>query len=201
MVHNMQKGDYLDTILRSNKTVFTVKDIALLWQDDDTDSARVRLNYYVKKGNLHRLRRGIYVKDKNYDKLELATRIFTPSYVSFETILAKEGLIFQYQTEITVASYLSRDITVDGQNYSYRKIKNAVLTNPAGIEQNNNISIATKERAFLDTLYSNTDYHFDNINALDWEKLHQLWPQLLALYRNKRLEKKVKSLVKEIYNL
>jgi predicted transcriptional regulator of viral defense system len=172
-----------------------------LWQDDDTDSARVRLNYYVKKGNLHRLRRGIYVKDKNYDKLELATRIFTPSYVSFETILAKEGLIFQYQTEITVASYLSRDITVDGQNYSYRKIKNAVLTNPAGIEQNNNISIATKERAFLDTLYSNTDYHFDNINALDWEKLHQLWPQLLALYRNKRLEKKVKSLVKEIYNL
>src|SRR3989344_1149332 len=195
----MQKGNYLDTILRSAKTVFTLKDIALLWQDNDTDSARVRLNYYVKKGSLYRLRRGIYVKDKNYNKLELATRVFTPSYVSFETVLAKEGLIFQYQTAITVASYLSRDITVDGQNYSYRKIKDAVLTNSVGIEQTGNISIATKERAFLDTLYSNTDYHFDNINALDWEKLSQLWPQLL--YKNKRLEKKVKSLVKEVFNL
>ena len=195
----MQKGDYLDSILRSDKTVFTVKDIALLWRDENIDAARVRLSYYVKKGNLLKIRHGIYVKDKNYNKLELATRIFTPSYVSFETVLAKEGLIFQYQTTVTVASYLSRDITVDGQIYSYRKIKDAVLTNSVGIEQTGNISIATKERAFLDTLYSNTDYHFDNINALDWEKLSQLWPQLL--YKNKRLEKKVKSLVKEVFNL
>jgi len=188
----MQKGDYLDTILRSDKTVFTLKDIALLWQNDDTDAARVRLNYYVRKGNLYRIRRGIYVKDKNYDKLELATRVFTPSYVSFETVLAKEGLIFQYQQTVTVASYLTRNITIDSQIYELRKIKSTVLTNSTGIQQTNNISIATKERAFLDTLYSNTDYHFDNLRSLDWEKVTQLLP----LYQNKRLGKKVESLVK-----
>jgi len=188
----MQKGDYLDSILRSNKTVLTLKDIALLWQDDDTDSARVRLNYYVKKGDLHRLRRGVYVKDKNYDKLELATRIFTPAYVSFETILAKEGLIFQYQTGITVASYLSRNITIDGQKYLYRKMKDGILTNSAGVQQINNSAIATKERAFLDILYSNTDYHFDNLRSLDWEMVHSLLP----IYDNKRLTKKIELLLK-----
>ncbi len=197
MVQNMQKGDYLDAILRSNKTVFTLKDIALLWQDDDTDAARVRLNYYVNKGNLFRLRRGIYVKDENYNKLELATKIFTPSYVSFETVLAKEGLIFQYQTAITVASYLSRDITIDQQEYLYRKVKNAVLTNSVGIQQTNNIVIASKERTFLDILYSNADYHFDNINGIDWEKVSQLLP----IYQNKRLEKKVKSVVKKVFSV
>lgn len=190
----MQKGDYLDAILRSDKTIFTLKDIALLWQDDDTDAARVRLNYYVNKGNLLRLRRGIYVKDKNYNKLELATRIFTPSYMSFETVLAKEGLIFQYQTAITVASYLSRDVTIDEQKYLYRKVKNAVLINSVGIKQTDNIAIASKERAFLDTLYSNAYYHFDNLRSLDWEKVSQLLP----LYQNKRLERKVKSFVKKV---
>lgn len=191
----MQKGDYLDAILRSSKTVFTLKDIALLWQDGDTNAARVRLNYYVNKGTLLRLRRGIYVKDKNYNKLELATRIFTPSYVSFETTLAGEGLIFQYQTTITVASYLSRKIIIDKQEYSYRKIKDSLLTNASGIRQTNNLSIATKERAFLDTLYSNTDYHFDNLRSLDWEKVTQMLP----LYQNKRLEKKVKSIVTKTF--
>jgi len=186
----MQKGDYLDTILRSDKTVFTLKDIVLLWKNDDIDSARVRLNYYVKKGRLLRLRRGVYVKDNNYDKLELATRIFTPSYVSFETVLARDGLIFQYQTGITVASYLSRDIIIDKQAYSYRKIKDALLTNSTGIWQTDNRAIASKERAFLDMLYSNTHYHFDNLRSLDWEAVHFL----VTLYDNKRLIKKVNQL-------
>lgn len=189
----MQKGEYLDTILRSNKTIFTFKDIVLLWQENDIDAARVRLNYYVKKGSLSRPRRGIYVKDKNYNHLELATRIFTPSYISFETVLAREGMIFQYQTVVTVASYLSRDITIDDQRYSYRKIKDTILTNPTGVQQVHNISIATKERAFLDTLYSNSDYYFDNVRSLDWKQVNSL----VNLYDNKRLSKKVGQLFRQ----
>jgi len=82
----MQKGDYLTTILRSTKTVFTSRDIAILWQDPGTSATRVRISYYVKKGALIRLRKGLYVKSENYNKIELATRIFTPAYVSFETV-------------------------------------------------------------------------------------------------------------------
>ena len=193
----MQKGVYLQSILRSKKTVLTLKDIALLWQDSDTDAARVRLNYYVTKGDLYRVRRGIYAKSKQYEKLELATRIFTPSYVSFETVLAKEGLIFQYQTTISSASYLAREVTIDKQIYSYKKLKDTLLINSQGIEYRNETSIATKERAFLDTLYINNDYYFDNTNGIDWNKISQLLP----IYQNKRLEKKVKSIIKKIFNI
>ena len=193
----MQRGDYLQSILRSNKTVLTLKDIALLWQDADTNAARVRLNYYVRKGDLYRIRRGLYAKSKEYNKLELATRVFTPSYVSFETVLAKEGLIFQYQTQVTVASYLTRNITIDEQVYNYRRLKNTILTNSMGIEHMGETSVATKERAFLDTLYINIDFHFDNLGALDWEKVSAM----LSMYENKRMTKIVHGMVKQIFGI
>lgn len=189
----MQKGDYLAALLRSNKTVFTSKDIALLWQDSGSSATRVRVNYYVKSGDLYHIRKGLYAKDKNYNKLELATRIFTPSYVSFETILAREGLIFQYYEQIFVASYITREIFIDGQVYSYKKIKNETLINSFGVEQVDETSIATKERAFLDTLYVNNDYHFDNLHTLDWDKIFLMLP----IYKNKRMAKKVNLIFKQ----
>ena len=82
----MEKGDYISTILRSKQTVLSAKDIMLLWGEPTSDAARVRINYYAKNGDLYRIRRGYYSKDKNYNKFELATKIFTPSYVSFETV-------------------------------------------------------------------------------------------------------------------
>lgn len=186
----MQKGDYLAAILRSVKTVFTLKDAALLWQESDSNTIKGKLNYYVKKGDLIRIRRGIYAKSGNYNKLELATRIFTPSYVSFETILTKEGLIFQYHNQITVASYIRRKISIGKQAYSFNKLKNTILTNTAGIENQNEISLAVKERALLDTLYINTDYHFDNLRSIDWN----LVKRILPIYTNKRLNRKVHKL-------
>ena len=186
----MHKGDYLTTILRSNKTVFSSKDIGLLWGDQGTDAARVRLNYYVKRGDLHHIRKGFYAKSKDYNKLELATRIFTPSYVSFETVLAQEGVIFQYYEAITIASYLTREIEIEEQVYSCKKIKDAVLTVIAGIKHVNETSMATKERAFLDTLYINTDYKFDNTRSLDWDSGFRILP----VYGNKRIVRKVEWL-------
>jgi len=189
---DMHKGNYLTAILRSNKTVFSSKDIALLWQDPGTSATRVRLHYYIEKGELYRIRKGLYAKSRDYNRMELATRVFTPAYVSFETVLAKEGLIFQYYSQIFVASYLDREIVIDGQTYSYRKIKTRVLVNPIGVEHASETSIATKERAFLDTLYVNSDYQFDNLRDLNWEKV---W-EILSIYGNQRMVKKVNSLYK-----
>ena len=186
----MSKGDYLTAILRSPKTVFTSKDIALLWNEQSSNSARVRLNYYARKGDLYRIRRGLYAKDKNYNRIELATRIFTPSYVSFETVLAKDGVTFQFYRQIFVASYLTREIIIDGQAYCFKQIRKHILTNPNDIKHKDESSIATKERAFLDTLYINTDYYFDNLGGLDWNKIFEIVP----IYQNKRMTKKVKEL-------
>jgi hypothetical protein len=183
--------DYLkkpmSVVLRSSRTVFTFKDISLLWRITDKKAVIAGINYYVNTGQLYRIRRGIYAKDKNYDKTELACRIYTPAYVSFETVLTRAGINFQYYGQIFVASYLAREIVIDAQVYNYRKIKNTLLTDPAGVLNKGGIAIATSERAFLDTLYLNTDYHFDNLAALDWDKVFGMLP----LYENKRMTRKV----------
>lgn len=190
----MRKGQYLEAILRSPKTVFNYKDVALLWGEPSSQAVRVRLSYYAKQDKLYRIRRGLYAKDKNYSKLELATRIFTPSYVSFETVLSKEGMIFQFYNQIFVASYLTREIEVDGQVYSFRRIKDPILTSAVGVEHRDETSIATKERAFLDTLYLNEDYHFDNLGALEWSKVFEILP----IYHNRRMYKKIIKLYQEV---
>ncbi len=186
----MTKGNYLSAILRSPKTVFSTKDIALLWHEPATTATQVRLNYFVKKGDLYHIRKGLYARDKNYSRLELATRMLTPSYVSFETVLVKEGLIFQYYQPIFVASYATRVLTVDQQVYSFRKIKNEVLVNPTGIEFIQETAIAMKERALLDILYIKTQYHFDNLQALDWALVFEILP----IYQNQSLVKRVTAL-------
>lgn len=189
----MQKGNHLSAILRSPKTVFSTKDIALLWNEPASLASRVRLNYYVKKGDLVRIRKGLYAKGQSYNPLELATRIFTPAYVSFETVLVKAGLIFQYYDTITVASYLTREIVVGQHSYAYRKMKDMVLTNAIGVEHIDETSIAGKERAFLDMLYVSPDYQFDNLHSIHWEKVFAILP----IYNNQRMAKQVQSLYRE----
>ena len=186
----MEKGDYISTILRSKQTVLSVKDIMLLWGETSSDAARVRSNYYAKSGDLCRVRRGIYAKDKNYNKLELAIKIFTPSYASFETVLGQAGITFQRYNQIFVASYTTREIIADGQAYLYKRIKDEILTNSVGIENKDNYSIASSERAFLDVIYLNKDYHFDNLSPLNWDKVFEILP----IYGgNRRMEKMVKK--------
>ena len=83
-------------IFRSERTVFSLKDIALLLGETDFDSIKSKINYYIRKNDLYQIRKGIYAKSKTYDQLELANKIYTPSYVSMETVLANEGIISQY---------------------------------------------------------------------------------------------------------
>jgi predicted transcriptional regulator of viral defense system len=192
MNKKVKKGEYLDILLRSKKTIFSTKDVALLWSSTNISAAKVRLSYYTKKGQLIRLRKGVYAKDRNYNRYELATKILKPSYVSFETVLGASGMTFQYYSQIFVASYVKRDITCNGQLYSFRTIKNSVLINPKGIDQDREYSIASKERAFLDTIYRSKDYHFDNLSPLNWDKVFEL----LQIYENKKMEKKVKEYYK-----
>jgi len=189
----MSKGNYLTDILRSSKTVLTINDIALIWGDSNSKAIKSRLSYYVKNKDIFRVRRGIYAKNQEYNKLELATRIFTPSYISFETVLAEEGVIFQYQTKIQLASYLTREIEIDEQIYSYKKLKDIIIMNSVGVENIDEMSVASKERAFLDILYTNNNYHFDNLRSLNWDKVMVILP----IYNNKRMSNVVALLYKQ----
>lgn len=179
----------LSAILRFKKTVFSFKELLMLWPNTDIKTLKSKINYYIKQDDLYHIRRGLYAKDKNYDRLELATKILIPSYISFETVLAAAGIIFQYYDQIFVATYQSRNIQCDGQKYNFKTLKSSILTNTTGIEIKENYSIASAGRAFLDVIYLNKDYHFDNLASLDWDKIYEILP----IYKNKRMEKIVKK--------
>ena len=184
-----KKGGYIETLLRSAKTVFSTKDIALLWREAGSNAMRVRLNKYAKAGKLIRVRRGIYAKDENYDRFEMATRIYTPCYVSFETVLTRAGINFQYYETIFVASYVKREINVDGQTIAFERLRKFILTDASGVEHERGYAIATKERAFLDRIYVSKDYHFDHLDILDWDKVFAILP----IYQSKRMKQKVQE--------
>jgi predicted transcriptional regulator of viral defense system len=178
---------FLRKLLRSDKTVYSFKELHMLWPDTDIQNMRAQIHYYIKRGDLYHIRRGLYALSNNYDRLELATKIFIPSYVSFETVLVSAGIVFQYYKTIFVASYQSKKILCDGQNYIFKKIKDEILTNNLGIEVRDNYTIASPERALLDTLYLNKDYHFDNLSSVDWQKLYEI----VLIYKNKHIEKEI----------
>lgn len=182
--------DYLMDLMRSKNTIFTTKDVSLMWGESNVDFVRKKLFRYMKAGKLYSVRKGVYAKDKNYKKYELATKIFTPSYVSFETVLARAGVVFQFYSQIFSASYLTRELIIDNQIYVFKKIKDSILTNQVGIEVKDNYFIASLERAFLDVVYLNREYHFDNLSGIDWDKVDEILP----IYGgNKRMEIKIKK--------
>jgi len=177
-------------LMRSKNTLFTTKEVSLLWQEPDANFVRKKLYRYIKAGKLYSVRKGVYAKDKNYEKYELATKIFTPSYISFETVLTKAGVVFQFYGQIFVASYLTREFTIDDQTYVLKKIKDPILTNQTGMDVKENYFIASPERAFLDVMYLNKEYYFDNLLGINWDKVDEILP----IYGgNKRMKTKVKK--------
>lgn len=170
------------------ETVFTMDEISQLFPQISYESLRDRLYYFVKAGKLKRLHRGIYAKE-NHNPLEAANKLYKPSYISFETVLSKGGVVFQYYETIFAASYLTRSVKINGISIQYRQIKGSLLTNLSGIEQKEGYFIATLERAFLDAVYLYKNYHFDNLGTIDWEKV----ARLKKIYSSKAFEKRVEG--------
>lgn len=170
-------------LYKSPKTVLTTKEIALLWQEKNKNNLKSKIAYYVKRNGLKRLRGGIFAKDEKYNIKELAISIYTPAYISFETALREEGVIFQHHNAVFAASYLSKEVKCGNNKIVFRKLKDKILMNNSGILNKGNFSQASKERAFLDTIYLFKDYHFDNLESLDWEKCFEL----AKIYCNKQL--------------
>lgn len=160
----------------------------MLFPQVSYDNLKQRMSYFVRTGSIKKLRRGIYVKD-NFDVLELSNKAYAPSYISLETVLAKEGLVFQYYESVSAISYVSRSVQIGKQTLIYRKIKNEILLNKQGIEKRGNVMMASKERAFLDAVFLYKDYHFDNLRPLDWTKIREL----RSIYGSKALNKRVEE--------
>lgn len=183
------KKDLIYSLYKDKRTVFTFNEIAMLVNESDHSKLKNKINYYVGKNKIKNLRRGIYAKEE-YSPEELACKIFKPSYLSLDYVLQKEGMIFQYNPGITGISYLSRTIEIEERNFTYRKLKDTILIDTSGINMSDTgVNIATKERAFLDTLYLNQNYYFDYISNLNKDAVIDLLPT----YRSATLKNRVES--------
>lgn len=180
-------------LYQSPKTVLTSKDLALIWRETNPDNLKAKIAYYVKRAVLIRLTRGVFAKDRNYNPKELATSIYTPSYISFETVLREAGVLFQHYDTIFVAGPWSKTLTVDKTTVTFRRLKDTVLFSPAGVNNKDGYSMATPERAFLDMIYLFPGYYFDNLRAMNWEECFEL----VRIYHNQRLIKRLKQYQKQ----
>jgi hypothetical protein len=110
-------------LYQSTKTILSTKDLALIWQENDKFNLNAKIAYYVKQKVLIRLTRGVFAKNKDFNSKELATSIYIPSYISFETVLREAGVIFQHYETIFVASKWPKTTKIDKYTITFRKIK------------------------------------------------------------------------------
>ncbi len=183
----MTTNNLIAKLYQSPKTILTTKDIALIWEETNTANLLSKIKYYAKQGSLIRLTRGVFAKDKNYNPKELATSIYTPSYISFETVLREAGIIFQHHDSIFVAGPYPATKKIGDHTIVFRKLKDRVLYSALGVKDEKNYSIATPERAFLDTIYLSPKFYFDNLRSINWEESFEL----AKIYDNKQLIKRV----------
>ncbi len=183
----MATDNLIAKLYESPKTILTIKDIALIWKETNTVNLLSKIKYYAKQRSLIRLTRGVFAKNKDYDVKELAASMYTPSYISFETVLREAGIIFQHHDSIFVAGPYPATKKIGGQTIVFRTLKDSVLYSALGIKNEKNYSIATPERAFLDTMYLAPKFHFDNLRSINWE----LCAELVKLYDNKQLIKRL----------
>lgn len=186
----MKISNFILQLYTAPQTVFTINEIAMITEETNRDNLKSKISYHVRKGNLLNPRKGIYTK-LDYSLYELAEKIYKYSYISLETVLANEGIIFQRYKTIFVVSYLTRQIEVDENIIQYRKIKEAIRFDLKGVYQKDNYYIATKERAFLDSLYLYGDYYVDNFNALSKERLFDM----IEIYNSKAMNERLEGII------
>jgi len=178
-------------LLKSKQSVFSVRDLSQFIRHSSDAYLRNRISFYEKKWILYSVARGIYTTRETCDRFELANKIYSPSYISFFSALYHHGVIFQYQRDVYIA-YRKTD-TKKLQDFSIilKTLKSDLLFNPEWILIQEFYSIATKERAFLDTLYLFGETYFDNLDSMNWGYIQKL----VKIYDSPRLEKLVQTYI------
>ena len=165
----------LKPLIETGKTIFNVDDLQNILKIENKNYLLVYINRLKKRGELKMIKKGIYALTDNFNFFELANKLRSPSYISLQTVLFNEGVVFQdFSNIITSISYNTFSINLLGKEFRYHKIKPELFSNPKGIISKNNVKIATPERALIDLLYIFKDYHVDNPEKLNKKNLLEI---------------------------
>ncbi len=175
----------------SGKTVFSTADLMLFWGIEDKNKLWVYISRILKKGYLKHIRRGLYSLDSvEINNFELTGKLKKNSYISFETVLLKNGVINQWYDTYFAAADRKLEIRNKYGKFNYRKLSEKVLNNRLGIINKGNYFIANTERAICDYFYKVGFQQLDDLDEINETELIQI----SKIYQNKRLEKDILKL-------
>lgn len=180
----------IEKLLLSPQNIFTVQDLALLWEIADQKKLWSIIRYYLRIKRLLRIHKGLY-SIRPYTSFEVAQKLITPSYVSFYSALSACGIIFQHYEMVYSMALISKEITIKSETYKYHQLKQQVFFDPLGIEDKNTYKIAGPERAMCDSLYLVPGLAFDNLRGVNVDLLSTI----AQIYDNARLEKEVAKII------
>ncbi len=183
----------IDILHRSGKTVFSTNELALYWGTENKKILYVQIARAKEQGFLKTIQRGLYaLRGIDVNSLELAGNLKKRSYISFETVLAKNGIINQWYGTYFSASDRKLDIKNSYGKFNYRKLPEKILNNRLGVINEDAYFIASTERAICDYFYKIGFQQLDDLDEVDKNKLLKI----SAIYKNKRLEKDILKLIK-----
>lgn len=142
----------VQSLCRFDKPYWSVADLRKVLGYKDRRTLLVALHRLVRQGVLTRMRRGIYrVSIRSADTAVLANLLYRPSYLSFESALARFGILSQIPYTVTLATTRrSKKTTLEGTAVEYRQLRPDLFF---GYRIEKGLEIAEPEKALLDALY------------------------------------------------
>lgn len=163
-MRNKEKRSKIIIELAEKLPVFTLDDFAGI--ERDRHYLWLVLHRYEKSGKLLRLKRGVYTtasyieKTKNRGEIEvfmdfLANFLYSPSYLSLETILYRHNILTEVPVNLTsVTKNKTAAFTNKLGNFLYHKIKSPLFCGFEVSEEGDfSFRKATKAKALFDFLY------------------------------------------------
>lgn len=120
------------------------------------NTASLFLTRNVKKNNIIKLRKGLYIfSGEHINEMLIANKVCQPSYISFEYALMFYNIIPETVYPITSAtSKITKEFIIENITYSYYRIKKEAFVGYKKEDFNGQSAlIAEQEKAFVDYLY------------------------------------------------
>jgi predicted transcriptional regulator of viral defense system len=189
----MSNQTSIEKLILSSKPVVTIDDLAVIWQKPDRRQLVELVKYYARQGRINPIYKGVYAYG-NYTMLDVAQKLVPLSYLSLYTTAQMHGLTFQNYSTIFCIALSSKKYHLKGQTFEYHKVKEQIFYNPLGLEYDGKNTVAGKERTMGDLMYVYPNIAFDNLNNVDTVLLSKI----SRIYKNRRVERDITKLIKQI---
>jgi len=193
----------LKTLKTLNKPFYTIADMEKI-TGLGRNSLYVALNRWVDGGVLERVSQGIYVPmGENLPLEKIAAQLYLPNYLSFESALARHGILNLIPYALTFATIRkTKKFILRRQEVEFKQISSGLFF---GFEMKDGIHIAVPEKAFLDQIYfasrGKTSFDLDEMNFKNLSpKLIMNYSERFPEYVQRRVEAIVKPMARTIRN-